>query len=80
MTNRVIGGVISILIGLCCAIFHKSLGASAADQQQIFWGLFRFRTYFSEKSIKGMQIMFLIFGISSIIFGLLLLCQIIRSR
>jgi len=76
----ILGGIISVIMGLGLIIYHKSLGTKTAYYQQRFWDLFHFRTSFSEGTINAIQIMFLIIGISFIIFGLLTVFQVIRFK
>ncbi len=76
----VLGNIISIVIGVILAIYHKSLGIKAAYYNQRFLKLFHIQIEFSEETIKGIQIMFLIIGISFIIFGILAIFQIIKLK
>ncbi len=67
-----IGDILSVAFGLWFALFHKTLGERAAKYQQKFW-----RADFGEKTIRGIQISFLMVGLFFILFGLLSLFKIL---
>jgi len=68
----VIGGLISIIIGLLFTIFHKQLAHKTAN--------FYFRLMHFQFGEKGYKIGFLLSGLAFILFGFLTVLQIIRFR
>jgi len=68
----ILGATISVIMGLCFAIFHKQLAHKTAEFYYKFLHI-----HFSE---KGYQIGFLAIGIIFVIIGCLSLFHIIRFR
>jgi len=68
----ILGGIISVIIGLCFVAFYKQLGHKTAE--------FYYRLFHIQFSEKGYQIGFLVIGIIFGIIGLLSVLHIIRFR
>jgi len=75
-----IGAVVIILVGIGFTIYHKPLGIKAGYYNPKFMKLFHIQIEFSEATIRGIQIMFLIIGIFFVIFGFLSIFHVIKFK
>lgn len=67
-----LGGIIFIILGGMLAIFHRQI----ASRTSVFY----YRLLHVHFSEKGYQIAFVIAGMVFIIFGILSICGIIKSK
>jgi hypothetical protein len=72
-----VGGVIFTGLGLWFAIRHKSLGTYAAYHQKRFMNSIKIHVRFSDQTVFGMQIGFLVVGLTFILLGLFFLSRAI---
>lgn len=72
-----VGGAIFTVAGLWFAIQHKSLGTYAAHHQKRFMNSIKIHVQFSDQTVFGIQIAFLVGGLTFILFGLFFLSRAI---
>lgn len=71
MINTIVG-LVFVLAGLIFSFFHKKIGHNTAEFHYNLW-----HVHFSE---KGCSIGFLLWGVMVLVFGLLLVLQIIKCN